>query len=145
MSRPAPKIQLSSEEKETLLRWMRSPKTEQRIVEHARVILLASNGLSGRAIASRLSTREARVSKWLGRFLRGRIAGLEDSERSGEKRRKYTAATEESILKALDQKPPLGYSRWNGRLLAEQLGNVSKDQVWRVLRKHNASRSAAEL
>ena len=61
MSRPAPKIQLSSEEKESLLRWMRSPKSEQRIVERARVILLASNGLSGRAIASRLRTREARI------------------------------------------------------------------------------------
>ena len=130
MSRPAPKIQLSSEEKETLLRWMRSPKSEQRMVERARVILLASNGLSGRAIASRMRTREARISKWLGRFVRDRIAGLEDSERSAEKRRKYTAATEERILKALDQKPPSGYSRWNGRLLAEHLGDVSKHQGW---------------
>src|SRR5690349_20672428 len=76
MSRPAPKIKLSSEEKETLLRWMRSPKSEQRMVERARVILLASNGLSGRAIASRMRTREARNSKWLGRFVRERIAGL---------------------------------------------------------------------
>jgi len=130
MSRPAPKIKLSSEEKETLLRWMRSPKSEQRMVERARVILLASNGLSGRAIASRMRTREARISKWLGRFVRDRIAGLEDSERSAEKRRKYTAATEERILKALDQKPPSGYSRWNGRLLAEHLGDVSKHQGW---------------
>ena len=32
MSRPAPKIQLSAEEKETLLRWMRSTKTERRMV-----------------------------------------------------------------------------------------------------------------
>ena len=137
MSRPAPIIQLSSEEKETLLRWMRSPKSEQRMVERARVILLAANGLRGKAIASRMRTREARVSKWLGRFLRDRIAGLEDSERSGEKRRKYTAATEERILKALDEQPPSGYSRWNGRLLAEHLGNVSKDQVWRVMRKRH--------
>jgi transposase len=30
-----------------------------------------------------------------------------------------------------------GYSRWNGRLLAEHLGDVSKDQVWRVMRKHD--------
>src|SRR5437868_12272107 len=31
MSRPAPEIRLSTEEKETLLRWMRSSKAEQRI------------------------------------------------------------------------------------------------------------------
>jgi hypothetical protein len=42
MSRPAPEIRLSTEEKEILLRWMRSSKTEQRMVERARVILLAS-------------------------------------------------------------------------------------------------------
>jgi len=28
-------------------------------------------------------------------------------------------------------------SRWNGRLLAEHPGQVSKDQVWRVMRQHD--------
>ena len=40
-------------------------------------------------------------------------------------------------MKALDEPAPLGYSRWNGRLLAKHLGDVSKDQVWRVMRKHD--------
>ena len=48
MSRPAPKIQLSTKEKETLLRWMRSAKTEQRMVQRARVILLAASGMDGK-------------------------------------------------------------------------------------------------
>ena len=103
MSRPAPEILLSSEEKETLLRWMRSSKSEQRMVQRARVILLAASGLNGKQIAARMKTRAARVSKWLRRFARERIAALNDSPRSGEKRRKYTSATEERILKALDQ------------------------------------------
>ena len=68
MSRPAPEIRLSTEEKEILLRWMRSSKTELRMVERARVILLASNGLNGKEIALKMETREARVSKWLRRF-----------------------------------------------------------------------------
>ena len=139
MSRPAPEIQLSTEEKETLLHWMRSTKTERRMVERARVILLAANGLKGKEIAARMETRTARVSKWLRRFAKDRIAGLLDAPRPGEKRRKYNPATEERILKALDEPPPAGYSRWNGRLLAEHLGQVSKDQVWRVMRKHHLS------
>ena len=85
MSRPAPKIRLSTEEKEILLRRMRSSKTEQRMVERARVILLASSGLSGREIALKMKTREARISKWLRRFAQDRMAGLIDSARSGEK------------------------------------------------------------
>ena len=139
MSRPAPEIQLSTEEKETLLHWMRSTKTERRMVERARVILLAANGLNGKQIAARMETRTARVCKWLRRFAKDRIAGLLDAPRPGEKRRKYNPATEERILKALDEPPPAGYSRWNGRLLAEYLGQVSKDQVWRVMRKHHLS------
>ena len=137
MGRPAPQIRLSAEEKETLLSWMRSSKTEQRRVERARVILLAASGLDGKKIALRMKTRPARVSKWLRRFAKDRIGALNDSPRSGEKRRKYTSATEERILKALDEAPPAGYSRWNGRLLAQRLGDVSQHQVWRVMRKHN--------
>ena len=68
MSRPALKIQLSAEEKETLLLWMRGTKTERRMVERARLILLASTGLSGKEIATRMETRTARVSKWLRRL-----------------------------------------------------------------------------
>src|SRR6266446_6720913 len=137
MSRPAPEIRLSTEEKETLLRWMRSSKAEQRMVQRARVILLAASGLNGKQIALKMETRAARVSKWLRRFARDRIAALKDNPRSGTKRRKYTSATEERILKALDEPPPAGYSRWNGRLLAQHLGEVSQHQVWRVMRKHD--------
>jgi transposase len=107
------------------------------MVQRATVILLASEGLSGKEIASKMRTREARISKWLGRFAKERIAGLTDQERSGKKRRKYSAQSEERILKALDEPVPEGYSRWNGRLLAEHLGDVSKDQIWRVMRKHD--------
>ena len=84
MSRPAPEILLTTEEKETLLRWMRSSKSEQRMVQRARVILLAASVLNGKQIAAKMKTRAARVSKWLRRFATERIAALNDSARSGE-------------------------------------------------------------
>jgi transposase len=68
----------------------------------ARVILLAASGMNGKQIALKMQTRAARVSKWLRRFARDRIAALNDKPRSGTKRPKYTSATEERILKALD-------------------------------------------
>jgi len=61
MSRPAPEILLTSEEKGTLLRWMRSSKSEQRMVQRARVILLATSGLNGKQIAAKMKTRAARL------------------------------------------------------------------------------------
>jgi Transposase len=44
---------------------------------------------------------------------------------------------EKRILAQLAQRPPPGFARWNGRLLAEALGDVSDDAVWRVMRKHD--------
>jgi hypothetical protein len=36
------------------------------------------------------------------------------------------------ILDQLAKTPPPGFARWNGRLVAEALGDVSDDAVWRV-------------
>ena len=138
MARPAAVIRLSPEEQRALQQCVRSGTTEQRLVERARVILLASEGQSTEQIAQALHTRPARVSKWRQRFAKHRLAGLEDSARSG-KPRQYGEATERRILAQLDQKPPAGYSGWSGTLLAEALGDVSADEVWRVLRQHGIS------
>jgi hypothetical protein len=63
------------------------------------------------------------------------VAGLKDEERSG-KPNTYDEAAEKRVLSKLDDSPPEGYSQWNGKLLAEALGDISAHQVWRVLRKH---------
>lgn len=44
---------------------------------------------------------------------------------------------EKRVLALLDEPAPKGYSQWNGRLLSEALSGVSKDQVWRVLGRHD--------
>src|SRR5215470_9900713 len=135
MPQPVLRIVLSDEERETLNAWSRSSAGEHRMVERSRVILLAAEGLPAREIARRLKTRLARVSKWRQRFCQDRLAGLEDAARPG-KPKTYNEKTEKRILALLDDDPPEGYSQWNGHLVAQKLGDVSDDQVWRVLRKH---------
>lgn len=135
MPLPALRILLTDEERETLIAWTRSGSVEHRRVERAKVILLAAEGLPAREIARRLQTRLARVSKWRQRFAKDGLTGLQDAARSG-KPKTYDDGTEKRLLALLDSHPPEGYSQWNGRLLAEALGDVSDDQVWRLLRKH---------
>jgi transposase len=36
----------------------------------------------------------------------------------------------------LDEEPPPGYATWTGKLLAKWLKDVSRHQIWRVLRRH---------
>jgi transposase len=129
-------IELTQEEEQTLRQWARAGTSEHRMVERAKVILLAHEGKSNLEIAERLRTRPARVSKWRQRFGEGRLDGLRDAERKGRPAH-YDKATEKRVLTMLDEAPPEGYGKWSGGLLAEALGDVSDDQVWRVLRKHD--------
>ena len=128
-------IYLSQEEKGVLKSWSQSGRTEQRLAERARMILALAEGQTNREVALRLRTRQARVSKWRTRFAQQGREGLKDVPRQGAPRR-YNQQTERRILAVLDEAPPPGFSRWTGGLAAERLGDVSKHQVWRVLRRH---------
>ena len=53
----------------------------------AKIVLLASEGLSNDVIASRLATPRQIVSKWRKRFCQARLPGLEDEPRGGRQAR----------------------------------------------------------
>ena len=137
MARKAAGIQLLDDESKILQEWLRRGKSEQRLVERARIVLLASQGKSNEQIAQDLKTRTARVSKWRRRFAAQRLAGLSDATRPGKPPRYKKEETDKRVLELLDRKPPKGYSQWNGELLARELGDVSSHQVWRILRRHD--------
>ncbi len=138
MPRPATAITLSSEEEQTLRHWVQAHKTERRMVERARIVLLAADGAATSAIAQQLNTAPSRVSKWRLRFAEQRLAGLLDRPRAGKPAR-YDEATRKRILTMLDQPPPEGHATWTGTLLAAALGDVSNHQVWRVLKRQGIS------
>jgi transposase len=126
-------IGLTADERITLESWVRSSKTERRLVERARIVLLAAAGRGSRAIGRELGCARGVVSKWRLRFARERLAGLADAPRSG-KPRTYGAAVDRRILAALDRPPPEGFARWTAPLLAKELGDVSDQYIWRFLR-----------
>ena len=127
-------IRLSPEDRAVLEGRLRAPTPEQRAVFRARIVLLAAEGRSTRSIARELGTMPRTVSDWRIRFAEQGLAGLADKPRRGPKP-KYDATTGRRILALLDQPPPKGYARWTGRLLAEALGDVHEQQVWRLLRE----------
>ena len=131
-------IVLTSDDRQTLESWARAGSTEYRNVLRAKIILASADGATANSIADRLGVSGQTVSKWRKRFAEGGLAGLWDAPRSG-KPVTYGDETERRILKKLDEPPPPGYATWNGRLLAESIGEVSAHQVWRVLRKHGIS------
>jgi transposase len=129
-------VSLTAEEEQVLQQWARAGTSEHRLVERAKVILLLNQGISNVAIARQLGTRPARVSKWRRRFVEQRLDGLNDADRKG-RPSVYDQTTDKRVLSLLDEPPPSGYGKWSGPLLAQALGDVSDDQVWRILRKYD--------
>jgi transposase len=128
-------IVLTTEERETLVETTRARTAPYRAVQRARLILLAAEGMTNKAIAEEIGLSRAMVVEWRKRFAESRLDGLEDAPRSGKKPR-YDRDTERRILALLDKDPPAGYSSWTGTLVARELGDVSSAHVWRVLRRH---------
>jgi transposase len=126
-------VALTAAERTTLAGWVRSGKTEHRLVERARIVLLAGDGWGSRAIAREVGCARGVVSRWRVRFAKDRLAGLADAPRSG-KPRTYGADAGRRILALLDRPPPAGFARWTAPLLAKELGDISDQHVWRFLR-----------
>lgn len=134
MPRAAAPILLTDEERSTLTRWVRSPSQQYRLIERARVVLLAAEGRDNKSIAAELEMPELRVGRWRSRFAAGRIAGLSDRKRSGRRRRYGHAERLEVVGQAV--RPPEGETHWSTRRLSEHLADslgISKSHVHRVL------------
>ena len=138
MSRPVTVIRLGDEERAVLQSWVRAGSTQQRFVTRAKIILAAAEGRATKDIAAELEIRPATVSKWRTRFAEGGIRALQDEPRSGRPAQR-SKQDELRVLQKLDEAPPEGYDQWNGRLVAEALGDLSADYVWSVLRRYRIS------
>jgi transposase len=132
MSKRAVEVKLSSEDAAVLQQWSRASTTAQRLALRARIVLAAARGEATTSIARRERVRVATVSKWRRRGAEQGGAGLQDTRRAGRPRR-YPEGTVRRVLKQLDQPPPPGFARWDGRRLGQALGDVSSRQVWRIL------------
>ncbi len=135
MIREAIEVRLTPEDRAVLEARLRAPKTPQRDVLRARIVLLAAEGRSTRSIARELGTMPRTVSQWRGRYAREGLAGLAERRRSGRKP-VYTEETGRRILALLDRPAPKGYARWNAPLLSDALGDVHEQHIWRFLRAH---------
>ena len=138
MPRRAIQVTLDSDERVLLEGAIRATTSEQRMVFRCRIVLMSADGEGHQVIAEKLGTSANTVRKWRGRFAGQRLAGLEDSPRSGAPPL-YGDEAERRILAVLDEPAPDGYACWNGPLIARRLGDVSVHQVWRVLRDHRIS------
>ena len=89
-----------------LERRARSKSAPARVVERARIVLLAADGLTGPQIAERAGCTEPTVIKWRRQYAEAGLAGLEDAPRPGGPRTVLTDEVVCEILAATVTPPP---------------------------------------
>src|SRR3989454_762435 len=141
LGRPIPPLQLSREERETLERWVRRPKSAQALALRARVILACAQGKTNTAVAQQMHLAKPTVGKWRSRFVARRLDGLLDEPRPGAPREISDAAVERVLTWTLETRPR-DATHWSTRSMARRCGlsQSAVSRIWRAfaLQPHRA-------
>lgn len=134
MSRMAEPIVLSPEERATISTWARGRRFSLRLVQRARIIQMAADGILSQHIAQKLSISRPTVQLWRQRFLALRCAGLEqDAPRSGRIPR-ISARPVRTVVEATLRTTPLAATHWSTRSMAEKQG-LSEATIHRIWKR----------
>jgi len=134
--RVAESIALSFEERSILDRWTTGRSFPFRLVQRARIIRMAADGLLNKAIARALKISRPTVQLWRQRFLSLRLPGLEkDAPRPGRIPR-ISQRKVDGLIRATLHSTPVNATHWSARSMAKAQG-LSKDTVHRIWKRYN--------
>jgi transposase len=106
-----------------------------RLVQRARIIRLAAEGVLNQDIAKQLEISRPTVQLWRERFLALRVSGLEkDAPRPGRKP-KLSAGKIAAVVEATLHSTPPNATHWSTRTMAQAQG-ISEASVRRIWRQH---------
>lgn len=131
--RPIKKLVLTAEETSILQAMERRPKSAQRLAQRARIVLECARGKTNAEVASQLKLTPLTVGKWRGRFLKSRLAGLEDAPRPGAPRSIQDEQVAQVVADTLE-KTPKGATHWSTRSMAAHAGltQTTVSRIWRT-------------
>lgn len=129
--RVAPTIMLSDEDRRTLRSWSGGRSTPARLVQRARIVMMAADGSENIDIAREVGTDRQTVGRWRTRFAKEGLAGIKkDRPGRGRKATKRRALAASIIHKTTREKPK-NATHWSTRTLAAEMG-IDPTMVHRV-------------
>jgi transposase len=133
IGRPKAELSLSSEERETLQRWARRPKSSQALAQRSRIILECATSKTNQQVSEKLHVTPQTVGKWRRRFVKDRLDGLLDEPRPGTPRR-LTDRQVERVLTMTLESTPRDATHWSTRSMAKASGlsHSSVNRIWRA-------------
>ena len=120
--RVAPAVSLSSEQREVLEQRSRGRSLPARVVERARIVLLAAAGKQNKEIAEQLGISAQKAGRWRARFLEQGVSGLEkDAPRPG-RTPSIAAKTVARVVRMTTQEKPANATHWSTRTMGAAVG-----------------------
>lgn len=131
--RPKKPLVLDEEQRAQLIALSRSRSIPHSLVERARIVLHAAEGLSNTEISEGLGLSKPCVGKWRQRYLDMGIQGLEEALRPGRPRTIGDEQVALLVRKTLNTKPKNG-THWSVRSMAREAGVSLKTvhRIWQV-------------
>src|SRR6476646_6361220 len=124
-------VDVSSRDREVLQSWLRAPSLRAGLVQRARIVLLAADGVAVKDIVARGGVSKPTVIGWKKRYVAEGLGGLEDRPKPGRRR----VVDEAAVVSATLEAPPerLGVTHWSSRLLGAELGisHVWVGKIWK--------------
>jgi transposase len=125
--RVAPAIELNEQERAELLKLAHSKTASVRLVQRARIVLLAGDGLQNQEIAKLLDAGRVQVSRWRERYATFGLEGIERDLPRGAPPMKVDVVR---LVELTTQSQPKAATHWSTRKMAAELG-VSASSVMR--------------
>src|SRR5712692_2968213 len=126
---------VSDEQRAVLERWVGAHSTPQSVAMRARIVLLASEGVSNSEVARELGVSRPTVILWRKRFAAGGTQALTETKPGRGRKPTIPAAKINAIVQATTQSTPPGQTHWSCRSMAKAQG-VSPATVQRIWDAH---------
>src|SRR5271163_2043427 len=129
------RISVTATDRERLERLVRDGNTPQKLVWRARIVLLASDGLTAEGIAAAVDKSLLTVRRWRRRYVAKGVDGLlKDATRPSRVKPLSPEKIKQVVHMTLHEKPPKA-THWSGRSMAAAAG-ISYSSVQRIWRAH---------
>ena len=131
MSRAAAPLAISDEQREVLETLAKSQSAEHRVVQRARVLLLAGDGVSNSEISEVAGVSRPTVLAWRGQFDKDGLVGFGQVAKG---RGRKPSISDERVAEIVDltlHSKPEGQTHWSCRSMAKHVG-VSPASVQRI-------------
>jgi len=125
-------LELTSQEREQLVRWARRRKSSQALALRSRIVLACAEGLSNKEVADRVGVSQPTVGKWRSQFVALRLHRLANDPRPG-RPPSITAEEVEDVVVATLESTPRNATHWSRSSMAARSG-LSKSTIGRIWR-----------